>query len=422
MLLRSRTIRLGILISTCIISAIIIFQLIWLKKVYNYEQKEFTHGIARAVRGFYEDINESIQQNNNLNEIISSPNDHTFYIKIDRKFINPDTVEVFMQSELEDEDIFTDSYVGLYDASLNKYSYVRYLPSPTAATKDHVTLNKSGLPFNHLTLYFPHRKQYILSLMNIWIISSIVLLFVLLLFSTSLYYFYRQKFLNETQKDFVNNFTHEFKTPVAVINLAAEVLSQPGIREKPEKMAKYAAIVQYQGKYLQDQIERLLKHAWSERRALFLHKEKVNMHALINEAINNLDPLVQEKNANISCELDAMNQLLFADRGYLLIVLTNILENALKYTTHPKILVSTANNNGSIFVSIKDNGKGIEKKYLTKVFRKFYRVPNGEQVSTRGFGLGLSFVKKIVTAHKGKIHVESIPGIGSNFEINLPIL
>src|SRR3954471_21887313 len=139
MLLRSRTIRLGILISTCIISAIIIFQLIWLKKVYNYEQKQFSHGIARAVRGFYEDINESIQENNNLNEIISSPNDHTFYIKLDRKFINPDTVAVFMQSELEDEDIFTDSYVGLYDASLNKYSYVRYLPSPTAATKDHVT-------------------------------------------------------------------------------------------------------------------------------------------------------------------------------------------------------------------------------------------------------------------------------------------
>jgi len=146
------------------------------------------------------------------------------------------------------------------------------------------------------------------------------------------------------------------------------------------------------------------------------------MHVLINEAIKNLDPLVQQKNASIYCDMDAMNQVLLADRGYILIVLTNILENALKYTIHPKILVSTSNDNGNFLVSIKDNGKGIEKKYLNKVFRKFYRVPNGEQVSTRGFGLGLSFVKKIVTAHRGKIHVESIPGIGSNFEINLPIL
>jgi two-component system phosphate regulon sensor histidine kinase PhoR len=147
----------------------------------------------------------------------------------------------------------------------------------------------------------------------------------------------------------------------------------------------------------------------------------VNLHQVIDEAINNLRPLADEKNAEIHCELEAVNQVLMADKGYLLIVLTNVIENALKYTTHPKILVSTFNDNGNIFVAVKDNGKGIEKKYLGKVFTKFYRVPNGEQVATRGFGLGLAFVKRIVQAHHGKIRVESIPGIGSNFEISLPV-
>ncbi len=421
MTLRSRTIRLGILISTIIIAAIVIFQLVWLNKVYHFEQKQFNHGIARAIRGFYEDINESVQQSNNLNELITSPDDQTFYVRINRNNIDQDTTKVYLQSEFEDEDIFTDCYAGLYDARKRQYLYTSYLPSATAAKKQDVTLKIPGLPYNHLTLYFPHRKQYILSLMNIWIISSIVLLIVLLLFSGSLYYFYRQKFLNEIQTDFVNNFTHEFKTPVSVINLAAEVLSQPSIREKPEKLATYAAIVQYQGKYLQDQIERLLRHAYSESRSLVLQKEKVDLHVLIHEAISNLRPLVHEKNAEIRCHLNAIHYALLADKGYLLIVLTNVLENALKYTKVPDIIVSTTNLNGNVFVSVKDNGKGIEKKYLNKVFKKFYRIPNGNQVATRGFGLGLAFVRKIVTAHKGKISVESTPGQGSEFHISLPL-
>jgi two-component system, OmpR family, phosphate regulon sensor histidine kinase PhoR len=257
--------------------------------------------------------------------------------------------------------------------------------------------------------------------MNFWIISSIVLLLVLILLGSSIYYLYRQQFLNEIQKDFVNNFTHEFKTPVSVINLAAEVLTNPATTQRPEKLARYAAIVQYQGNYLQEQIERLLRHAYSETNLLHLQKRKLDIHEVIEEAINNLQTLIASRNAEIERSFKASDPHITADKGYLLIVITNLIENALKYSEDPKIIISTRGGGNEIVLAVKDNGKGIDRKYQNKIFKKFYRVPNGEQVTARGFGLGLAFVKRIVQAHHGKINVKSKPGLGSEFSIFLPV-
>jgi len=421
MAFRSKTIRLIIFISTFVIAAIIIFQLIWLRDVYYHEQKEFDRAIAKTVRGFYEDINESLVISHNLNQLIQSPNDQTFLVRLNRATINQDSTQFYLQSELEDEDIFTDCYAGFYNARRNAYDFVVYLPSATAAKNSKVAMPSSLENYNHLTLYFPHRYKYILSKMNFWVISSILLLVVLILLGSSIYYLYRQKFLNEIQKDFVNNFTHEFKTPVSVINLAAEVLINPATAERPDKLARYAAIVQYQGKYLQDQIERLLRHAYSESNLLHLQRRRLNVHEVIEEAINNLHTLVASSDVVIERCFKASDPFIRADKGYLLIVITNLVENALKYSQHPKVCISTWSNGKDIVLCVKDNGKGIEKKYLNRIFRKFYRVPNGEEVSARGFGLGLAFVKKIVQAHHGKISVKSKLGAGSEFSIFLPV-
>jgi two-component system phosphate regulon sensor histidine kinase PhoR len=335
--------------------------------------------------------------------------------------MNPDSTRFFLQSELEDEDIFTDCYTGFYNAKKNAYDFTVYLPSATAAKNEKITMPSTRVRYNHLVLYFPHRNKYILSKMNFWIISSIILLIVLILLGSSIYYLYRQKFLNEIQKDFVNNFTHEFKTPVSVINLAAEVLTNPATVDRPEKLARYAAIVQYQGHYLQEQIERLLRHAYSESNLLHLQKRKLNFHEVIEEAIDNLQTLIASGNAKIERCFNAADPYIKADKGYLLIVITNLIENALKYSEHPEIIICTRSVNYEIIFSVKDNGKGIERKHWNKIFKKFYRVPNGEQVSARGFGLGLAFVKRIVQAHHGRINVKSTPGTGSEFSIVLPV-
>lgn len=421
MFFRSKTIRLAIFVSTFIIAAIIIFQLIWLRKVYYYEQKEFDHAIAKVVRGFYEDIDDPSFQSYTLSNLITNPNEQTFFARIGKSELSIDSTTVLLQSELEDEDIFTDCYAAFYNAATKKYDFILYLPSATASKKGKISMPVLSEPYNHLTLYFPNRNKYILSKMNFWITSSIILLLVLILLGSSIYYLYRQQFLNEIQKDFVNNFTHEFKTPVSVINLASEVLTNPSIIQRPEKLARYAAIVQYQGNYLQEQIERLLRHAYSETNLLHLQKRKLDIHEVIEEAIDNLQTLIASRQGRIERSYKASDPHIFADKGYLLIVITNLIENALKYSEHPGIVVSTAGGGNEIVIAVKDNGKGIEKKFQNKIFKKFYRVPNGEQVSARGFGLGLPFVKRIVQAHHGKISVKSKPGVGSEFSIFLPV-
>lgn len=419
--MRSQTIRLAIFISTLVIAAIIIFQLIWLNKVYHREQKEFDKGIARALRDFYDDIRQPVDPNYNLNQLVSSVEQRTYVARITAPVLRKDSVLFYMQNELENENIFTDCYAGLYDASQKKYVIKGFLAAPTGSNRQPDRLPAFSASYNYLLLYFPHLRQFILSRLNFWLISSVLLLIVLTLFGASLYYFYRQTFLNELQKDFVNNFTHEFKTPVAIINLAAEVLEQPDISKKTEKLFKYAHIVKYQGNYLQKQIEKLLKQAYSESNHIHLQKEEVSMQQLVKEAITNLQPLIDEKNAGISYEFNAVKDQLWADHGYLVIVITNLIENALKYSKEPKIIIQTYNEDAHVFLSVKDNGRGIAKKHQQKIFKKFYRVPNGEQVMARGFGLGLPFSKRIVQAHRGKVKVESIPKVGSNFIIKLPL-
>src|SRR6476661_1138913 len=202
MKLRSQTIRLGIFISTLIITAIVVFQLIWLKKVYYFEQKEFDHGIARAVRDFYGDINLEVAPAVHLSDLITSPNELTYFIRTNKPQ-HYDSLVLFMHNELEDEDIFTDCYMGIYDADQKKYVHIYYLPAVSAAKQRAEKLPFSGHVYNHVALFFPHRRQYILSLMNLWLSSSVILLIVLILFGASLYYFYRQTFLAELQKDFV---------------------------------------------------------------------------------------------------------------------------------------------------------------------------------------------------------------------------
>jgi len=418
--IRSSVIRLGIFISTLVIATILVFQLVWLKKIYRKEEKEFDQSVIIAIKGVYETIAASNYSSSYLNELIESPEPHLYLARITLP-VNNDSLSGYLQNQLEYLEIFTDCYLGIYSARDKKYIYTTVLRSATTRGKHTFTIPVTSRGYDHVVLYFPNRQQYILGKMDFWITSSVILLLVLILFGGSLYYFYRQKFLNEIQKDFIHNFTHEFKTPVSVISLAADVLKNPAITEKPEKLATYAGIVGYQAAYLQSQTEKLLNFAYTESRQLHFVKENVNIHELVQEAVNNLAPLIQERKALITLELDADNPFLSANKDYLIIVIVNLLDNAIKYSKEPRIIISTKHTDSKMMLSVQDNGIGIEKNQLKNVFKKFFRVRKGETYASKGFGLGLSFVKKIVTAHDGKIKVVSKPGKGSTFTIELPL-
>ncbi|MBS1921717.1 MAG: HAMP domain-containing histidine kinase [Bacteroidetes bacterium] len=419
MIVKAKAIRLSILISTIVIGLIVVIQAFWLRRVYLYEEVEFDRKVVGAIKGLYDDINLLEDSTKYLNEVITKPEPH-IYIAMIGKWEPEDTISYFLHHELEDFGVFTDCRLTLYDVHRGIF-FEKDIPSATGrkTVLQAVPLQLTKLSRNSIILYFPHRERYILSNMIFWIVTSLILLGVIVWLGLSLFYLNRQKSLNELQRDFVNNFSHEFKTPLAVISLAVESLKKNSTAEKKEKIIKYADMIGGQSKYLQGQIDRLLRHSFSEKTELQLIRENVNIHELIREATTNLQPLIEQKNAEIHFEFNAEEANVNADKNYMLIVLINLIENALKYSNDPKVVISTVNKNHNLEISVKDNGIGIEKRFFHDIFKKFFRVPKGDIHSSKGFGIGLSFVKKIIDSHHGTIKVESVPGIGSNFIISL---
>jgi two-component system phosphate regulon sensor histidine kinase PhoR len=205
------------------------------------------------------------------------------------------------------------------------------------------------------------------------------------------------------------------------MKIASDVLSQDTIVQQPDRLKRYTAIIKNQTEHLQSQVERLLKAASSESRNLPLKKEDINPGLLIEQALSKVQPLIEEKNARIELKMDDKIPVLHADKAHLELAVVNLLENALKYSAEPRIVVETGNAEDEFFISVKDNGVGIEKKYLKNIFKKFYRIPTGDIHNVKGFGLGLNFVKRIIDAHNGKIRVNSLPGIGTEFRLFIPL-
>jgi two-component system phosphate regulon sensor histidine kinase PhoR len=421
MLIRSKTLRLVILISTVLVTIIIAVQLFWLQKVYKYEEKQFNINVSKSIRGLYRDMQLVNDVSDNVQKKIENPKPDLYLLRID---CNPhlDSLWTNLKAELTDFDVYTDCKAAIYSQEKNAYTEEEYIDLPDAyfPPKEKKALPVLKRDYSYIALFFPHRGGYILKQMYFWIASGGLLLLVLIAFGASIFYLYKQKFLNETQKDFVNNFTHEFKTPLAVIKIAAEVLQQHGISQKPEKLKNYAAIIDEQITHLQGQTQRLLEIAYTDSNALQLEKEKFDVNDLLQQAINNLHPLAEEKNASIQTTFSSTGIIVTADKYYMLLTFINLIENAIKYSNSPKINIATYTEGHDCCIAVKDNGIGISEENQKKIFNRFFRVTEGDLHTTKGFGLGLNFVKKIVEEHGGKIDVKSEPGNGSTFIIKIP--
>jgi len=420
MVIRSKTLRLVILISTVLVTIIIAVQLFWLQKVYRYEEKQFNINVSKSIRGLYDDMELVNDVNDNAQKEIENPKPDLYLLKID---CTPylDSLWLNLKAELTDFDVYTDCKAAIYNHEKNSYTDEQYIDLPDAYQ---ATSDKSAIPllkrdYSYVVLFFPHRGQYILKQMYFWIGSGGLLLLVLIAFGASIFYLYKQKFLNETQKDFVNNFTHEFKTPLAVIKIAAEVLQQPNIAEKPGKLKNYATIIDEQTTHLQAQTQRLLEIAYTDSNALSLEKENFDVTILLQQSITDLYPLIEQKNAVVHTSFSPANNIVKADKYYMLLTFINLIENAIKYSSGPQIHISTYTEGNEYCIAIKDNGIGISEENQKKIFNRFFRVTNGDLHTVKGFGLGLNFVKTVIDAHHGKIEVKSQPGKGSTFVVKI---
>ncbi len=419
--MRSATFKWIILLSTIIIGLLVAAQLFWLYKIYNYEQKEFTTSVIKSIRGLYEDLELTDSNTAHLQEMIEQPNANTFLARID-SIPSKDTLLNSVMNNLEDFGVFADCKVALYDDDRHRYVFENYLP--TAVTRhpdsDGTALQLYPKNYTYVHLYFPHRNQYVIKEMNWWIVASILLLLILIALGYSIFHLYKQKFLNEVQNDFIRNVTHEFQTPLTTLTLGLDMIAKPGIAEQPEKLAKYARLMQGQTDYLKHHIENLMKVLKADANGMVPEKEKVSPNELIKNALTQLYAAIEEKHAVIELHLEPDNIAILADSSNLFVALLNVISNAVKYAKTPLVIIQTSPVNGHYRISVKDNGIGIDKRYQKKLFKKFYRVPTGDVHNVKGLGLGLYFVKKVIDAHKGTITINSIAGIGTEFVIELP--
>jgi len=280
----------------------------------------------------------------------------------------------------------------------------------------------SGSKPNYLYVYFPKRSGYLLRETGVTIIPTIILTgFLIAIFVYTILVILRQKKLSNIKNDFINNMTHELKTPISTISLASQMLQDGTISNTPQTIEHISKVINQESKRLSFQVEKVLQMAvFNEGRLKFKFKE-FDINKVIQTVINNFELRVKSKNGTLTAELNAENGMIKGDEVHITNVLFNLLDNAMKYSNEiPEIKVTTENRKDEVLVSVEDKGIGIAKEHHAQIFDRFFRVPTGNVHNVKGFGLGLSYVKKIVDSHNAKIKVESVVNKGTKFIILFP--
>ena len=273
-----------------------------------------------------------------------------------------------------------------------------------------------------LYVFFPTKTSIVWG--TLWQNLLFSLLFVAIIlgcFAYTINIIYRQKKLSEMKNDFINNMTHEFKTPIATISLASDSITNPSVIGNPDKIRRFADIIRQENKRMNGQVEKVLQMAVIERGSINLNVSSIDLHDIIEQALGNITLQVERKEGTTNAILNAEKSIIEGDFNHISNIINNLLDNANKYSPeHPEITVSTQNVSNGVEMTISDKGIGMTKEAKKKIFEKFYRVHTGNVHDVKGFGLGLSYVKTMITAHKGSIDVRSELGKGSSFIVFFP--
>lgn len=346
-------------------------------------------------------------------------------------------LDTFLRQELQNKGIKLPYSYGVFDN--RKHSFVvadgRYTvedsrSQPTIA--GYKSLHNSEFRVNlfqqdvaspgMLMVFFPTKNSYIWSAVMKTMLGSIVFMGIILFcFAYTISVIFRQKKLSEMKNDFINNMTHEFKTPIATISLASDSIASPMVVNNPDKIRRFTDIIRQENKRMNNQVEKVLQMAQIDRQDYKLNITDVNLHDVITNAVEYISLQVERKEGTVAADLGAGQPVVKGDMTHISNIVNNLLDNANKYSPEkPEISVSTRNVAGGVAVTVTDKGIGMSKESRKHIFEKFYRVHTGNLHDVKGFGLGLSYVKALVEAHKGRVDVKSELGKGSSFTVFLP--
>lgn len=342
-------------------------------------------------------------------------------------------LELWLKRELYDQNIYYDFQYGIYDCfdttirfgPLIQYTGLEFLADSTSdVTTPDRNWHRNG---HYFTVYFPDvglQSESVekAELYTPYMYLILLVIIVLVFFGYTVMVILRQKRLSEVKTDFINNMTHELKTPISSIGLSSEMIMKTDSSTDPEKIQRYASLIFKENKRLENQVERVLNIAKLDKREISLKKETFDMHEFLTELKDNFDFNQNETGVQINLELDAKNPELVIDPVHISNVVYNLVDNAIKYCKEaPNVRITTNRDKKFFTVEVSDNGIGIKRDNLKMIFDKFYRVPTGNLHDVKGFGLGLYYVKMIIEEHEGSITAKSTIGKGTTFTIKLPL-
>jgi two-component system phosphate regulon sensor histidine kinase PhoR len=339
--------------------------------------------------------------------------------------VSPQRIASLLKSKMEDAGVKTPFEFGIYTHGLAtkvRSEKFRFDKNATYATR--LYPDTEGKSKYQLLVTFPQKKRFLFSeLVGITVLSIVFTLIIIIAYSSALNQLIKQRQISEIKTDFINNMTHEFKTPIATINLALDAIKNPKVMDDAEKRRRYLQMIRDENKRMHAQVENVLRISKLEKRELDISKESTDIHEIIEEAIEHVNLIVEDREGTIHSHLNAKRTTVLINDVHFTNVLVNILDNAIKYSPErPKIDIFTENVKDFVIVKIKDQGAGMGKTAQKRIFEKFYREHTGDVHNVKGHGLGLAYVKRIVDDHNGQIFVESEKGKGSTFIIKLPLI
>jgi two-component system phosphate regulon sensor histidine kinase PhoR len=405
---------------------ILLTQVYWVREAYRLQEDQFAGTIRIAIKGV---------ANQMLNHLLLHPPDGRVIEPSESALYQPDAGEIdagLLNFKITEE--FKCMQVGqsfeyaVIDIRTNNFLKGNYQLYQEALLESRHQITMTGFEdskFIILSVYFPDEHNLILMRMVNWLILSVVFAIILILaYFYTLYFFYRQKRLSEIKSDFINNMTHEFKTPLATISLASEMLMKKSVQEDDAKMQRYCKIIFDENSRLQNHVDQILKVSLLEKGRFRLKKKNVDIHELILQTLESFEISVRERNGSLNHHFCARKFIVLADPIHLTNVINNLLDNANKYSNDPPVIsVGTFNDGNGIVISVEDKGIGISDENQHLIFKNLYRVPTGNLYNKKsGFGIGLYYVQTIVEAHGGHIKIKSAPDKGSRFDIYLPFV
>ncbi|MCG6186067.1 sensor histidine kinase [Maribellus maritimus] len=418
--MKGKTLKYIIFLALVSITGVLSIQFFLLRNSYKYSEKQFTESTAVALKEVAWQLLQETGNTANFDSItpveIVADNMYRVYIQVfDRELLKQQLIE-----ELKKHEIYTNFEFAVFNPETEQMGEGTLITSDLDEKQTYFTFPLSERCTDYFSVHFPNRTSYFNSRLSVWYFFTALLMLVVFFFGYTLWVIIKQRQLSEIQKNFINNLTHELKTPISSIGLSAKVINNKKILETPQRLFEYTKIIQEQNNRLSKNVENVLNLASIEKNRIHLDKEDIHLSSFLSETIEHFKQSDFGQKANINTKLNGFNAVIYADKFHFSNLVINILENAVKYCEQkPEIDIELKKIKGKYELEIIDNGIGIPKEHRKKIFKKFYRVPTGNVHNVKGFGLGLDYVYKIVNAQGWKIRVEENPKGGSIFTLTI---